>query len=177
MNTRERLIEISNGLRVRFIAGECSVCCLCRELASVLCRSGICLWVACGTKNAKMSALPRPTALDAAEDHFQRCRELWLRYMNMPDKPRWYPSRDATCRQAKSNEAATIEDRETPYTRADLRTMHAFNACVDSLEPHQRAAVYRAHGLGNAFRFLRMDYEKSLASGMRRLRELVAERC
>lgn len=72
------------------------------------------------------------------------------------------PWRDAR-RAVNEDYEGAVEDQRTAHI------VEALDACIDSLELHHRAAVWRAYGQLSVFPFARMDFLTTLAEAKRLL--------
>ena len=116
--------------------------------------------------------------LDDQETTFLLYFDEWVRYMHVEHgTTRGYSGLDSVCGKSKSNFMAGEDDSEIVYEKMTRHRAGIFNACVESLEMHERAAIYRAQGLASVWRFPRVDMAAALLAGMARLRVLVAKRC
>lgn len=115
--------------------------------------------------------------LSDADRHYADCIDLWVRWMRVQQTPRGYSGLDSVCGQAASNFMAAEDDSDIVYEKADKRLAEAVNACVESLMPAERLAIYIEHGLARFWPWPRVSRMESLQLGEITLRRLVAKRC
>lgn len=114
---------------------------------------------------------------DPIEEYFQVCLDLWVRWMRGDMSPAGFAGLDSVCGQSSTNFMSSEDDSEIVYEKADRKLAESVNACVDSLMPSERLAIYIDRGLARAWPFLNLDRAKQFALGMSLLRKLVAKRC
>lgn len=114
---------------------------------------------------------------DPIESHFQNCMDLWVKLMRGELPTGGYSGLDSVCGRSASNYMAAEDDSEIVYSMHDWKLAETVNACVESLMPHERHAVYKAHGLSRVWPFKGLSETKSFELGMIALRRLIAKRC
>lgn len=114
---------------------------------------------------------------EAANAYFDHCMDLWVRWMGGKVAPKGYAALDSVCGRAKTNYMAGEDDSDIVYEKYDRKLAETVHACVESLMPHQRHAVYKARGLSHVWPFANLSETKSLSEGMILLRKLIDKRC
>lgn len=128
-------------------------------------------------REAQMMSAVLERREQSAQSDFDWYMELWVRHMRGQDDDRLcYPDKAAVCGKASSNYATGENDADLYYEMNDAKIGEVVDACVKSLESHERAAVHRKYGIARVFIFARMDYVESLNAGMSKLRILIARR-
>jgi len=112
-----------------------------------------------------------------ADRHYADCMDLWVRWMRVQQSPRGFSGLDSVCGQAASNFMAAEDDSDIVYEKADKRLAEMVNACVESLMPNERLAIYIAHGLARQWPWPRVSMALCLELGTVTLRRLIAKRC
>jgi hypothetical protein len=118
-----------------------------------------------------------PAAPNEADAHYAYCLDLWLRWMGRDSPVRGFSGLDSVCGRAASNFMAGEDDSDIVYEKQDRKIAEVVNACVESLIPEERLAIYCAHGLSRSWPWANRDMRDCYVLGTATLKRLVAKRC
>ena len=94
---------------------------------------------------------------------FDLLLDLWRDYMCGGDHSLTFRSKDSILQSEGS------KDSEQQYSSADYTMQLAVDACIDSLHPHEKDAIYVSNGQAKVFRFERLDPIQTLFDAQQHL--------
>jgi hypothetical protein len=100
---------------------------------------------------------------EADRKTFDMLLQMWREYMHSGTHELGFKGRDSIL----SSDGSL--DSEQLYSRADRVIQLAVDACIDSLPPLERTAIYAISGQSRVFRYERFTFEEMVIRGEREL--------
>ena len=120
----------------------------------------------------------REVKYDEDDDRFRYLIGLYIDYMNRDDMGGYLPSKAAFFgKKVQTNMRTGADDSDIAYEFEEKRLARVVEACVQSLEVYQQAAIWRAYGISAVWTFKRIPFDVALTEANEKLRELVLRRC